>query len=268
MPTDLWIVDAFATVPFTGNPAAVCLLPGRDWPDDEWMQRVAAEMNLSETAFVRPTGDCARYGLRWFTPTVEVELCGHATLASAHALREAGTASDGVVVFDTLRRGALRCGVTPDGRVTMDFPRTTVRPAEVPDALRDAFAGTADVAFHLAGEDWLVALPDEAAVVSHRPSIEVYRAAHRGVMITAAAETPGVDFVSRFFAPSAGIDEDPVTGSTHCALGPYWAARLGKADLTARQVSSRGGTLGVRVTADRVQLQGHAVTVVEGRLRG
>jgi PhzF family phenazine biosynthesis protein len=267
------VVDAFTDRPFAGNPAAVCLLTGDRWPDETWMQAVAAEMNLSETAFAHPLTDrtSADWGLRWFTPTVEVDLCGHATLATAHVLRADGAAPDPVRFAS--RSGVLVTHAAPDGRITLDFPAAAVAPTLAPDGLADALRAepTETVGTGALG-DLLVVLPDEAAVrglVPDLPAVaELSRRTHlRGIIVTAPAAGDGYDFVSRFFAPAVGVAEDPVTGSAHTALAPYWSARLGRDRLVGRQVSARGGLVHTEVRGDRVHLSGHAVTVLDGTLQ-
>ncbi len=255
-------VDAFADRPFTGNPAGVCLLDGP--AEDGWMLAVAQEMNLSETAFVHREGD--GFSLRWFTPVAEVELCGHATLATAHVLWERGILdADEVARFDTLSGvlTARRAGAD----VEVDFPATHESPAEVPEGLAAAL-GSTPVYVGRSTYDLLAVLADEEAVRGLEPRIELLRAVPaRGIIVTAEARTPGLDFVSRFFAPALGIPEDPVTGSAHCCLGPFWAARTGRDRFVAFQASPRGGTVRVRVSDDRVVVGGRAVTVLEGELR-
>jgi PhzF family phenazine biosynthesis protein len=272
-------VDAFSSTPFAGNPAAVVLLdaaptdpaaPG--WPTDDWMQAVAAENNLSETAFtpVCADGDGVR-GLRWFTPEAEVDLCGHATVATAHVLAERGLlAADGGGARFRSRSGPLGAVVGSDGWIELDFPALEVAPSQPSAGLLEAL-GIAPEDVRAVGRsrfDLLVELRDRAAVAAVRPDTAALKAVPaRGVIVTAAGDGPGVDFVSRFFAPSVGVDEDPVTGSAHCVLGPYWAAALGRTELRARQISRRGGELRVRVLAGgRVGISGQAVTVVRGRL--
>jgi PhzF family phenazine biosynthesis protein len=260
----LFTVDAFADRPFTGNPAAVCLL---DAPADAaWMQAVAAEMNLSETAFVvQNDGDA--FGLRWFTPTVEVDLCGHATLASAHALFESGALSPtDEARFDT-KSGRLTVRTGGEATYTMDFPATPPAAADAPVGLAEAFGAT-PVWTGRSRFDVFVELADEATVRALAPDPAAVRAlGSRAVIATARADAgQPYDVVSRFFAPGSGIDEDPVTGSAHCALGPHWAAKLGTDTLRCFQASARGGHVGVRVVGDRVELTGRAVTVLRGDL--
>jgi PhzF family phenazine biosynthesis protein len=262
--TPLFQVDAFASGPFTGNPAAVCLLERPAEP--EWMQAVAAEMNLSETAFVHAldADDAGRFGLRWFTPTVEVDLCGHATLASAHVLWDTRRLpSDTAARFET-RSGTLSASSSGD-EVELDFPSDPVTPAEPEPGLLDAI-GLAEVAVASRGRvGWLLEVADASAVRGARPDFSRL-AAFDSAVLTARADGAAYDFVSRFFAPKFGIDEDPVTGTAHCALGPYWAERLGKTELTGFQASARGGVVHVRVDGDRTVLGGRAVTVSRGEL--
>lgn len=250
-------VDAFAREPFTGNPAAVCL-PGAA-RDDVWLQKVAAEMNLSETAFL--WAEEGAWRLRWLTPTTEVDLCGHATLASAHVLWETGRA-EGAIRFLT-RSGVLEA--TREGEaIALDFPSTAPAPCAPPAGLFDALGAEGEC--HRSRFDVLVRLSSEAAVRALRPDLRALAAIDaRGVIVT--AEGDAHDFVSRFFAPAAGVDEDPVTGSAHCALAPFWAERLGRSRLRAYQASARGGELEVEVAGDRVRLFGHAITVLSGELK-
>ncbi|MFJ7208936.1 PhzF family phenazine biosynthesis protein [Streptomyces sp. NPDC098789] len=267
------IVDAFTDRPFQGNPAGVLLLDGAaGFPPDTWLQQVAAEVNLSETAFAHPLppGGEADWALRWFTPTAEVDMCGHATLATAHVLASTGLA-DGPVRF-AARCGVLTTEAAADSTVTMDFPTSTLSPYELPEALALALGGVEvrsvhDTATHIG--DLLVELADERTVRELRPDLAVVAAyAKRGLIVTAAAEDParGYDFVSRGFFPAVGVDEDPVTGSAHTALAPFWAARLGRTELTGFQGSARTGLVGVRLAGDRTFLTGHAVTVLDGEL--
>ena len=257
----IYQVDAFTRTPFAGNPAAVCVLS--EPASERWMQDVAREMNLSETAFLVGSED--GYCLRWFTPAVEVDLCGHATLASAHVLWETGEARlEETIRFHT-RSGLLKAKRDGDW-IEMDFPATPVSPCYPPPTLLDALS----VSPAFVGKskfDYLVELPTEAEVCAVVPDLRALaRLDARGVIVTSRSDSPEYDFVSRFFAPAAGVDEDPVTGSTHCALGPYWQSRLGKAELAARQVSTRGGELRVRVDGDRVRIAGQAVTVLRATL--
>lgn len=267
MQAPLYQVDAFTKKPFAGNPAAVVVLPS--WPDDELLGAIAMEMNLSETAFVVPRTQLPHsYDLRWFTPVCEVELCGHATLASAHTLWESQREpADATIHFYTRTHGCLPCTRRSDAAVTLDFPAdppTRIKtPSWLPEALR-----CQSIAVYEGREDIVVMLasPDEVRAV--RPNFGVLaRVESRGVAVTAAGgEADGVDFVSRYFAPQFGIDEDPVTGSLHCTLAPLWARKLGRNSLTARQVSARGGQLDIELVETRVKLSGHAVVVVSGQL--
>jgi PhzF family phenazine biosynthesis protein len=261
-------VDAFTDKPFGGNPAAVCLLESRR--DERWMQNVAREMNLSETAFLSPNGD--GYDLRWFTPTTEVDLCGHATLASAHALWESGRlASDSPARFQT-KSGLLTCQ-RRGAWIEMDFPSTPPKdsspPAGLLEALKLQARNTARSRF-----DWLVEVASEAEVRAAAPDFGLLKKVEaRGVIVTSRAvpgrsEGKAFDFVSRFFAPAAGVDEDPVTGSAHCCLAPYWRQRLGKDEMVGWQASARGGQVRVKVVGERVLLSGQTVTVLRGELVG
>jgi PhzF family phenazine biosynthesis protein len=254
-------IDAFSGTPFAGNPAAVCLLD-RVRPD-AWMQAVAAEMNLSETAFLEPLEH--GYRLRWFTPALEVDLCGHATLASAHFLYEGGHVAPEEEVRFTTTGGDLV--VRRDGdQLVMRFPIDIPEPSNPPAKLVEAL-GVAPLEVVRGRYDVVLRLEDEAAVRAADPDFRALASVGtRGAIITAEAEAEGVDFVSRFFAPAAGIDEDPVTGSAHCLLGPYWAGRLGKPKLRAHQASVRGGELGVKVQKEHVLLSGRAVTAWRGEL--
>ncbi|MFE1172858.1 PhzF family phenazine biosynthesis protein [Streptomyces sp. NPDC058773] len=259
-----FIVDAFTDRPFAGNPAGVCLL---DAPADAaWMQRVAAELNLSETAFVHRTAENT-YGLRWFTPTVEVDLCGHATLATAHVLHTTGGAApDAALHFDTLS-GVLTARRHHDSAHSLDFPADAPTEAPTPPGLAEAL-GAAPRWTGRARHDLLVALPDAAAVRDLDPDTAALAAfSGRAVIVTASApDGADHDFVSRVFAPAAGIPEDPVTGAAHCVLAPHWAGRLGRTALAGVQLSPRGGRVGVELHGDRVTLLGRAVTVFDGAL--
>jgi predicted PhzF superfamily epimerase YddE/YHI9 len=264
MGTPISVVDAFSDAPFRGNPAGVCL-PPRD-AEPAWMQAVAAEVNLAETAFLFPRSR-AEFDLRWFTPLVEVDLCGHATLASAHRLWEEGLA-DAPVRFHT-RSGVLTA--SRDGaEIELDFPSVPPQQIAPPEGLEEALGAPFVWTGKNALGDLLVEMPDGAAVRKLAPDFVALAALPaRGVMATAAAERRadvGHDFVSRFFAPSVGIDEDPVTGSAHCALAPFWTGRLGRAELVGWQASARGGIVRTRVDGDRVALGGRAVTVWKGEL--
>jgi PhzF family phenazine biosynthesis protein len=256
------VVDAFAHAPFTGNPAAVCLLT--EPTKDAWMQSVAREMKHSETAFCVRLKD-GSFDLRWFTPESEVRLCGHATLAAAHVLWEEGWLEHrNIARFSTLG-GELTA--TPLGRVIeLDFPSRPPEEVNAPAGLLDSLGLTSswvgrDV------DDYVVLLEDEAAVLDCKPDFSALRTLDtRGVAITARSDRDKVDFVSRFFAPRLGINEDPVTGSAHCCLAPFWADRLDKIQMSARQLSARGGELEVELAGDRVKLRGTCVTTLRGSL--
>jgi PhzF family phenazine biosynthesis protein len=258
MPVSIVQVDAFTPVPFGGNPAAVCVLsaPG----DARWMQNVAREMNLSETAFLdpRPEG----YNLRWFTPAAEVDLCGHATLASAHVLWEDGHLDRARQARFMTRSGWLSARKAGDW-IEMDFPAKAEQSAPAPPQFTEALGANPQYVGRNAF-DYLVELESEQAVRELQPDIGLLRRLPaRGVIVTSRGSGE-YDFVSRFFAPAVGVDEDPVTGSAHCCLGPFWSARLGKQEMLAYQASARGGVVRVRVEGDRVLLGGQAVTVLRG----
>ena len=259
------IVDAFTAKPFSGNPAGVVVLS--EFPDAEWMQRVAAEVNLSETAFLHPlpSDDDADFALRWFTPAVEVALCGHATLATAHVLGRDKTS------FATLS-GILTTTAAGDGGYTLDFPTAPLTQVETPAWLAGVL-GAEIVSVHHTGpntDDLLVELRDEATVRGLRPDLTALAGQEsRGVVVTARAADPAsdYDFVSRFFGAAAGVGEDPVTGSAHTALTPFWSARLGgRTELTGYQASARGGYVRVTLAGERTLLTGQAVTVIDGEL--
>lgn len=252
-------VDAFTDSAFQGNPAAVCILDRER--DAAWMQNVAKEMNLSETAFLLHHAD--GFGLRWFTPAVEVALCGHATLASAHALWEERVLETDAR-FHTL--SGLLTATRNGGRIELDFPAKTEEPAVVPPALIDSL-GVMPVYVGRNQFDYLIEVETEAELRALNPDHARLRTIPvRGVIVTARSTDPRFDFVSRFFAPGSGVDEDPVTGSAHCALTPYWAKKLGRTEMTAYQASARGGVVHVRLAGDRVKLGGNAVTVFRGEL--
>lgn len=258
----LYQVDAFASQPFQGNPAAVVPLP--EWPEDSLLQAIAAEQNLSETAFI-VDGD-GDWELRWFTPATEVDLCGHATLAAAHVLFEHLGARGDALCFST-RSGPLRVRREQAGLV-MDFPAVASTPCQPPPAL---VAGLGLTPAHtLAGTDYLAVLADAAAVAALQPDLgQLARLNRRGIIVTASGSDHGdgrYDFVSRFFGPAVGVPEDPVTGSAHCQLAPYWAGRLGRERLLARQLSARGGDVHCTLLGDRVALRGQAVTWLVGHI--
>lgn len=261
----IYQIDAFSQQPFGGNPAAVCVLPAP--AAEAWMQHVASEMNLSETAFL--VAQDGGFGLRWFTPVAEVDLCGHATLASAHLLWERGLlAPEQEAVFFT-RSGRLTARRHDDGLILMDFPAEPPEETTPPVALLDAL-GHAPLYVGQNRMDLLVLLDAEETLRTLRPDLALFaRIDTRGIIVTApAADEAGYDFASRFFAPRLGVPEDPVTGSAHCCLGPFWQQRLGKDDLIGYQASARGGRVYVQPAGDRVQLGGHAVTVLRGELLG
>jgi len=254
-------VDAFASRPFSGNPAGVCVLPAPR--DERWMQDVAAEMNLAETAFLHQEN--GGYRLRWFTPAVEVALCGHATLASAHVLWEEGHLPANQQARFHTQSGLLTADRAGDW-IELDFPATPPAPAAAPPGLAAALrVGTRWIG--RSKFDYLVEVDSEEVVRGLKPDLAALeRVDARGIIVTSRAATPGFDFVSRFFAPQSGVPEDPVTGSAHCALAPYWSERLHRAELTGYQASPRGGVVRVRLAGDRVMLGGQAVTVLRGEL--
>ena len=253
-------VDAFTSRPFAGNPAGVCVLPAPR--PEEWMRNVAREMNLSETAFLAPCGD--GFNLRWFTPAVEIDLCGHATLASAHVLWEEGHLPAGAQARFHTRSGLLLADREGEW-IHLDFPRKPEEPCDPPPGLAAAL-GAAPVYIGRNQFDYIAEFASEQTVRGMQPDFTALKKLQvRGVIVTARGSAP-YDFVSRFFAPGSGIDEDPVTGSAHCCLGPFWAARLGKTEFLAWQASARGGEVRVRLAGDRVLLGGQAVTVLRCEL--
>lgn len=279
-------VDAFTREPFKGNPAAVCILPQA--VDETWMQGIAAEMNLSETAFLYPVGTTpeAEYHLRWFTPSTEVDLCGHATLASAHGLWSEGYLPPTAPAQFHTRSGLLTA--TWDGEwITLNFPCQPVTPLTPDPILLKAFHGQDLIYMGSTGVEsnggsnpspgaessgkqggnYLVELASEAHVRSLQPDFSLLATLPvMGVIVTSPSDDPEIDFVSRYFAPAVGINEDPVTGSAHCSLTPYWQEKLGKTPLLAHQVSSRGGLLKVTSQGDRVLIGGQAITVLKGEI--
>ncbi|MDX2557673.1 PhzF family phenazine biosynthesis protein [Streptomyces stelliscabiei] len=263
------IVDAFTDRPFSGNPAGVLLLDA--FPDEIWLQNVAREVNHAETAFAHrlPAGGEADWALRWFTPVAEVALCGHATLATAHVLSSTNT-HQGPVRFAT-RSGVLTATPRPDGSLTLDFPTAPLTPVTVPDGVAEALGAEPLSAVDTGPNvgDLLVELADEKTVLGLAPDLRsLGRYSERGIIATAPAADPaaGHDYVSRCFFPNLGIDEDPVTGSAHTALAPFWSARLGSPDLTGLQASPRSGRVRTELRGDRTLLSGRAVTVVDGEL--
>ena|SRR5580704_3222196 len=257
-----YLVDAFTDRPFSGNPAVVCPLPS--WPDERWLKDVAAEMKQSETAFVVKQAD--GFQLRWFTPAVEVALCGHATLASAHALWQIGLAKPGHEIQFETKSGILKAAPR-GGEIELDFPLKPEQPADPPPDLLPALG----VSAKYVGKnqfDYLVEVESEAVLRQMAPDFKRLAGVPvRGTIATSRSSDPRFDFLSRFFAPAVGIDEDPATGSAHCCLGDFWRKRLGKNELLAYQASPRGGVLRVRVVNDRAFLGGKAVTVATGELR-
>lgn len=255
-------VDAFTNVPFAGNPAAVCVMEAPR-PDD-WLRNVARELNLSETAFLVPyNGD---FHLRWLTPAVEVDLCGHATVASAHVLWEDGHLPAGKQARFHTRSGVLTADRSGEW-IELDFPVKIAIPAEPPPELLPALGVSSPLAVAKNVFDYLVEVESEEELRALKPDHSKLRKIPvRGVIVTARSSSPEFDFISRFFAPGSGIDEDPVTGSAHTALGPYWGAKLGRTEMTGYQASARGGVVRVRLKDDRIILGGQAVTVMQASL--
>jgi PhzF family phenazine biosynthesis protein len=259
------VVDAFTSVPFAGNPAAICVL--KQEASAEWMQSVAKEMNLSETAFLLSENENV-YRLRWFTPKVEVKLCGHATLASAHVLWEEGESSAAPLHFETLS-GRLTAEQKEDGWIALNFPSTSVTESGCPPELRQGLSVEPVVVVNCdSGSGFLVEVANKKVLLGIEPDFSLLvRSGCGRVIVTCKAESGDeYDFFSRFFAPDAGINEDPVTGSAHCVLAPYWAKKLGKNELHARQCSERGGELRLSVQGERTVLKGRAVTMLKGDL--
>ncbi|MCP4427858.1 MAG: PhzF family phenazine biosynthesis protein [Chloroflexi bacterium] len=261
MKMNLFQVDAFTDKPFAGNPAAVCLLD--EARDDAWLLNVAQEMNLSETAFLLPQDD--GYSLRWFTPATEVDLCGHATLASAHILWEMGLLAAAESARFFTRSGLLTAVLHPP-HIELNFPALNQTPADAPPELLTAL-DVEPVYVGKTGAKYLIEVADETIVRRLKPDFAALRQMPgRGVVVTSAASSPEYDCVSRYFASWVGIDEDPVTGSIHCCVGPFWGERLGKGALIAYQASPRGGVLQIQLDGDRVRLAGQAITVFRGEL--
>lgn len=256
----LYTVDAFAEAPFRGNPAGVCFLMGHK--DAAWMQAIAREMNLSETAFFMKKGD--HYHLRWFTPTTEVDLCGHATLATAHIIWETEmVGQEEPLRFET--RSGILTARQENGWIVLDFPAQPPQPIEKPLSLLSTLGLTDCVYAGWNGSDCLIQLENARQVQGLKPDFHSLRKLpYRGVIVTADSPKSGTDFISRFFAPAVGVDEDPATGSAHCCLGPFWAKQKGKASLTGYQASKRGGIVKVEMVEERVLLKGKAVTVFQG----
>ena len=259
----LAVVDAFTDKPFAGNPAAVCVL--ERWPSDQWLHLVGREMNLSETAFLVP-GAKYEFELRWFTPRVEVALCGHATLASAHRIWESGLSPRLPLRFITRKNGTLHAAPLPGGQIELDFPAKPATTVQAPPGLVESLGASA--AYVARNEfDYLVEVGSEQEVKSLRPDFTRLGATEcRGVIVTAKSTDPRFDFVSRFFAPAAGINEDPVTGSAHCCLSEYWGEKLGKSEMVGFQASERGGVVKVVRDRGRVKLIGRAITICNGEL--
>ena len=259
MPLNITQIDAFTDKPFAGNPAAVCVLP--EVREAAWMQAVAREMNLSETAFLVRQAD--GFQLRWFTPAVEVDLCGHATVASAHALWEEGHLATGEQARFHTRSGLLSAERNGNW-IEVDFPAKPEQPAAAPEGLVEALGASPKYVGKNAF-DYIVELDSEEEVRALKPNFALLgKIPVRGVIVTSRAAS--YDFISRFFGPASGIDEDPVTGSAHCCLGPFWRSRLNKTEFVAYQASARGGVVRVRLEGDRVRLAGQAVTVLRGAL--
>lgn len=254
-------IDTFTTTLFRGNSAGVCFLTAA--APEEWMQAVAAEMNLSETAFLIPRQTAGEFDLRWFTPTTEVDLCGHATLASCHALRETGQLAAGQSTRFLTKSGWLTTTAEANDWISMDFPATPVTPVTPPEGLFNALGLPPGRAVYQSCFDFLIPVADAAILRTMQPDmVALARIPTRGIIVTAPSDQPEYDFLSRFFGPAVGIDEDPVTGSAHCSLAPYWAERLGKREMTGYQASQRGGVVGVALSGEqRVSLRGQAVTV-------
>jgi PhzF family phenazine biosynthesis protein len=259
----IYLVDAFTSIAYRGNPAAICMLEKR--ADENWMQQVAAEMNLSETAFVRPSA--GGYELRWFTPKAEVDLCGHATLAAAHVMWENGMLPHDHAASFSTRSGVLQVKRSMDGWMVMDFPSIPPAAGNSSQALLQALRLERLVYAGGNGMDLFVEVESEAVLLALEPDFEqLAKLPARGVVVTTRSESQDYDFKSRAFYPAIGVNEDPVTGSAHCALAPYWAAKLGKTELMAYQASERGGVLRVRAADSRVAIEGEAVTVFRGEL--
>ncbi len=257
-------VDAFSDVAFGGNPAAVCVL--REPLDEARLQSIAFELGIAETAYLTPTDDTTTFGLRWFSPAVEIDLCGHATLASAHALREGGTVDGAAPLTFHTRSGALVAGFDGD-RIELDFPADPVTPGPLPDPLREQWPGAVVASGHTDFFTFVV-LSSAEAVRAYEPDLGAIASTGAKALLLTAAAAPdsGADYVLRVFGPNVGIDEDPGTGSAQCSAGPYWAAELGRDALVAHQLSRRGATLYVRPDGERVRIAGHATTVLTGEL--
>lgn len=261
----LYHVNAFiedSTKPFTGNPAAVCLLDGS--ATEDWLQLLARDMNLSETAYLRREGP--RFGLRWFTPVTEVDLCGHATLAASHVLfTDRFVCMEEPISFKT-RSGELSARALADGRIELDFPTTPARETPSPAGLAEAL-GVTPTFVGKTSFDYFVTIDDEETLRSLEPDFRALNTVEaRGIIVSSVSRDQGVDFVSRFFAPRCGVNEDPATGSAHCALAPFWGEKLGKTEMRARQLSRRGATFDVRWSGDRTFLAGLCSIVARGEV--
>ncbi|RPI17950.1 MAG: PhzF family phenazine biosynthesis protein [Ignavibacteriae bacterium] len=261
MKLPIYTVDAFTSKPFKGNPAAVCILENEI--EEQLMKNIAFELNLSETAFVRKTGDT--YSLRWFTPAMEVDLCGHATLASSHILWETERQDKNKEIIFNTRSGELKAS-RKENIIQLDFPLIEQKEIAVPPELEKALGAKPNYC-GMTEWNYVIEFENEDMIKNMQPDFELLQSLPAwGTIVTAKGSSDGYDFVSRFFAPEKGVKEDPVTGSAHCALGPYWMKRLGKNTFKAYQASARGGEVGVKVENGRVYLTGNAVTVIEGEI--
>ncbi len=257
----IYQVDAFSDQPFKGNPAAVVVLDQPQTP--QWMQLVAREMNLSETAFTCRQSN--GYQLQWFTPKTEIELCGHATLATAHVLWESGRESPNSRIRFSTKSGWLSAE-RKQAIIELDFPAAGYIPGDLSEEIIATIGFVPDNVY-FSGEKWLLEYSDENEIIKIKPDfVRLKQFPGRGLIVTSRSEKPGIDFVSRYFAPWVGVDEDPVTGSAHCILGPYWGERLRKSFLTGQQLSTRGGIVTVRLSGERVYIGGKAITVLKGEL--
>jgi PhzF family phenazine biosynthesis protein len=267
MPTPITWVDAFSAVPYGGNPAAVCVV-GEGELDEAAMQSLAFELGIAETAYVTPSDDPHTFGLRWFSPATEIDLCGHATLASAHVLRQAGLVDGTTALTFHTRSGPLVASFVADDRISLDFPIEVLEDSDLPDSLADQWPASAVAYCGRTGFFTFVALRAAADVRDYRPDVAAIAATGAKALLLTAPGEPGSgdDYVLRVFGPNVGIDEDPATGSAQCSAGPYWAARLGRSALRARQLSPRGAELAVRPDGDRVHIAGAATTVMTGQL--
>lgn len=262
MKLPIFTVDAFTNEPFKGNPAAVCLL--KEEIPTSLMQSIAFELNLAETAFVLKEKDSDTYSLRWMTPVSEVDLCGHATLATSHILWQEGICKKSEAIHYNTRSGLLKADYH-EGEIGLDFPAIPQKKIDYPPELIDAIGGVQPKYVGMTKWNYIIELGSESDIINLKPDFNVMlKLPGWGTIITAAADMPGYDFISRFFAPEKGIQEDPVTGSAHCALAPYWQGRLGKNTFKAYQASERGGTLDIVIEGDRVYLTGEGVTVISG----